>query len=70
VNRAHIAFAAVIGALATAGCMESARLPHQSSVGAEPALPPPTIRLLPTVHIAPAQGWPEGRRRLPRRECA
>ena len=30
-------------------------------IGATPSIPPPDkIRLLPTVNIAPAQGWPEG----------
>ncbi|MBA2675959.1 sorbosone dehydrogenase family protein, partial [Ramlibacter sp.] len=28
--------------------------------GANPQLPPPAKSLLPTVHIAPAQGWPDG----------
>ena len=46
--------------LAAAGCMESARLPPAASVGANPQIPPPNKTLIPTVHIAPAKGWPAG----------
>jgi glucose/arabinose dehydrogenase len=42
------------------GCVESAMLPLSAGVGTDPALPPPTRRPLPTVHIAPAKGWPAG----------
>jgi glucose/arabinose dehydrogenase len=31
-------------------------------VGPNPTLPPPDKRLVPTVHIAPAKGWPQGAR--------
>lgn len=47
-------------ATAIAGCMESAKLPFMSLVGPDPALPPPEKTLIPTVHIAPAKGWPAG----------
>ncbi len=47
---------------AMAGCSDTARLPEAATVGAQPQLPPPAHRLLPTVHIAPAQGWPAGGR--------
>jgi glucose/arabinose dehydrogenase len=43
-----------------AACSDTARLPEAASRGAEPQLPPPTRALIPTVHIAPAQGWPAG----------
>jgi glucose/arabinose dehydrogenase len=52
-----------IAALAVAGlaaCTESARLPRHADTGAQPTLPEPTRTLLPTVHIAPAKGWPDG----------
>ena len=42
-------------------CAESARLPISAGTGPQPTLPPPRHTLLPTVNIAPAQGWPEGR---------
>jgi glucose/arabinose dehydrogenase len=41
-----------------AGCDDNARLPEQASVGANPTIPPPTKSYIPTVKIAPAQGWP------------
>jgi glucose/arabinose dehydrogenase len=37
-----------------------ARLPPEAGEGANPTLPPPVKSLIPTVNIAPAQGWPEG----------
>jgi glucose/arabinose dehydrogenase len=42
-----------------AGC-EKATLPLKAGTGPAPTLPPPAHTLLPTVHIAPAKGWPEG----------
>ena len=52
--------AAVVFAFALAACGESAKLPFSAGVGPEPTLPPPNETLIPTVHIAPAKGWPEG----------
>lgn len=46
--------------VAVAGCGDTARLPLDAGVGPEPALPPPERSLIPTVHIAPAKGWPAG----------
>ncbi|GAB3778086.1 sorbosone dehydrogenase family protein [Ramlibacter monticola] len=37
-----------------------AHLPDVASVGPQPQLPSPSHSLIPTVHIAPAQGWPAG----------
>ena len=48
-----------VAALA-AGCMESSRLPPEASLGANPQIPSPNKTLVPTVHIAPAKGWPAG----------
>ena len=47
-------------ALGLAGCGEVARLPVSAGVGPNPTLPAPNKTLLPTVHIAPAQGWAPG----------
>ena len=46
-------------ALAT-GCRESATLPLEAGTGADPALPEPVKRLIPTIDIAPAVGWRHG----------
>ena len=35
-------------------------LPESAGFGPEPALPAPQPTLIPTVHIAPAKGWPSG----------
>lgn len=39
---------------------ESARLPVEATMGPDPALPAPRKTAIPTVHIAPAKGWPQG----------
>jgi glucose/arabinose dehydrogenase len=43
-----------------AACGDTAKLPPQAGEGANPTLPPPVRRLIPTVNIAPAKGWPQG----------
>jgi len=48
-----------LGALA--GCSDTARLPPAASEGPHPQLPAPTSQLIPTVEIAPAKGWADGR---------
>ncbi len=50
----------LLAAAALAGCGEVARLPVEAGTGPNPTLPAPTKTLLPTVNIAPAQGWAEG----------
>jgi glucose/arabinose dehydrogenase len=44
--------------LLLAACGDTARLPEAASIGNQPQLPPPATALLPTVHVAPARGWP------------
>jgi len=39
-------------------CGDAARLATRDSTGPRPTLPAPVRRLIPTVHIAPAVGWP------------
>ncbi len=58
----HRALAVILAAIAIilAGCGESARLPASAGIGPTPNLPPPHETLFPTVHIAPAKGWPAG----------
>ena len=55
----------VSAALALTACGEMARLPPSASVGPDPALPAPARTLIPTVHVAPAKGWPEGAKPTP-----
>lgn len=57
---AAIALAAGGGAIGVTGCMESANLPVSAGFGPSPSLPAPNPTLIPTVHIAPAKGWPDG----------
>lgn len=63
--RACSALALVV---ALAPC-ESARLPFEAGVGASPKLPPPNPPLIPTVDIAPAEGWPAGAMPKPAERC-
>jgi glucose/arabinose dehydrogenase len=46
--------------LTLSACGEMATLPVSAGTGPHPALPAPQHALLPTVNIAPAQGWPPG----------
>jgi glucose/arabinose dehydrogenase len=43
-----------------AGCGDQAQLTVADGTGPQPVLPAPTTTLVPTVHIAPATGWPAG----------
>jgi glucose/arabinose dehydrogenase len=47
--------------LGLAGCGETARLPPSAGEGPHPTLPAPNKTLIPTVKIAPASSWPEGK---------
>lgn len=47
-------------ALGLAGCGDMAKLPPMADMGPTPELPPPVRQWIPTVNIAPAQGWPAG----------
>jgi glucose/arabinose dehydrogenase len=51
---------AAVAVLGLAACGETARLPETAGIGPSPQLPPPNKTLIPTVHIAPAKGWPAG----------
>jgi glucose/arabinose dehydrogenase len=56
---------ALAAALTLTACGETARLPESAGIGPSPTLPPPNKTLIPTVHIAPAKGWPEGAKPTP-----
>ena len=47
-------------ALALSACGDMATLAVSAGTGPQPLLPPPQRSLIPTVNIAPAQGWPTG----------
>ena len=48
-----------------AACADSALLPAEAGIGPNPILPAPALSLIPTVNIAPAQGWPAGQQPTP-----
>ncbi len=47
--------------IALSGCGDVAKLPVSAGTGPNPTLPPPQQSLIPTVNVAPAKPWPEGR---------
>ena len=49
-----------VAVLAVAACSDMATLPFTADMGPQPTLLPPRQTLIPTVHIAPAKGWPSG----------
>ena len=49
-------------ALLLAACAGGSALPSMAGYGPNPQLPPPQESLIPTVNIAPAEGWAEGRK--------
>ncbi|MNJ27874.1 Soluble aldose sugar dehydrogenase YliI precursor [compost metagenome] len=56
------ALAVVLAApLLLEACNGSSALPPLAGFGPDPQLPPPRPQAIPTVKIAPAVGWPEGR---------
>jgi hypothetical protein len=57
--RAPIHVFCAFTALCVAACGDIATLPVAAGYGPNPELPPPTKSLIPTVHIAPAKGWPQ-----------
>src|SRR5215475_11594266 len=52
-------------ALFVAGCGDSSKLPAQQSQGPNPTLPEANKTILPTVHIAKAEGWKQGEKPTP-----
>jgi glucose/arabinose dehydrogenase len=44
----------------TVACGDTAHLPVSAGIGPHPVLVAPVKRLIPTIKIAPAKGWPEG----------
>ena len=54
-----------IALTALAACGDTAKLPVEAGFGAKPELPAPNQTLLPTVNIAPPQGWIGGAQPTP-----
>ena len=55
-----IGMAATAMVLMLGACAEVSTLPSAAGTGTRPLLPPPRTTLIPTIHIAPAKGWPAG----------
>ena len=45
---------------AATACAQRSELTHEQTVGPDPLLPQPNSTPIPTVHVAPATGWPAG----------
>jgi glucose/arabinose dehydrogenase len=58
--RASLAVLAVAASLTFTACGDTSQLLAGQDTGPNPTLPEPVKRLIPTVNIAPAKGWPEG----------
>ena len=58
--RTPVAATAILCAGLLLGCTENAHLPATAGIGPAPALPPPTQTAIPTIAVAPAQGWAAG----------
>jgi len=52
--------AGLVVAMGLFGCGGFASVSQEATVGPHPQLPPPQKSLIPTVHVAPATGWPAG----------
>ncbi len=52
--------AGTVLAASLAACGDTAILSPEQGMGKSPTLPAPNRSLIPTLHIAPAKGWPEG----------
>ena len=59
-----VTFCAALGLL-LATCADNAELPVSAGIGPDPVLPAPDPELVPTVNIAPAEGWQAGEAPVP-----
>jgi glucose/arabinose dehydrogenase len=60
IARRTVAVAVLAMTLPLAACGDEATLSEQAGSGPNPKLPEPKHSWFPTVHIAPAKGWPAG----------
>ena len=58
----------LLAAGSLSACGETALMPPEAGMGRSPTLPVPQDSLIPTVHIAPAQGWPAGTQPTPMKD--
>ena len=56
----HRIIVCTLSLVSIGGCGRTATLPVEAGMGREPQLVAPRQESVPTVHIAPARGWPEG----------
>ena len=56
--------------LLLASCSESSNQPEQTGVGPSPNLPEPQSKLIPTINIAAAKGWPRDAKPTPASDLA
>src|SRR5690349_12494720 len=56
--RPHYLFAFFSCLFAATACAERSQLTHEQTVGPDPVLPAPSSTPIPTMHVAPAKGWP------------
>jgi glucose/arabinose dehydrogenase len=47
---------------AATACAERSQLTREQATGPDPVLPEPTQKVVPTVSVAPAKGWPSGQK--------
>lgn len=59
--RMHNRLVALTATVVFSGCGHEAQLPITATTGEDPRLPEPADTAVPTVNIAEAEGWPDGR---------
>ena len=58
--RSSYLLAIVTCLFAATACAERSQLTPAQTVGPDPVLPAPSSTPIPTMHVAPAKGWPTG----------
>src|SRR3954471_479167 len=58
--RSAYVLAVVTCLFAATACAERSQLTPEQTVGSDPVLPAPSSTPIPTMHVAPAKGWPTG----------
>src|SRR3954469_4112391 len=58
--RRSYVLAVVTCLFAATACAERSQLTPEQTIGPDPVLPAPSSKPIPTMHVAPAKGWPAG----------